>query len=170
MHEASFFADPRSWVAVAFVIFFGLFGKRLWVAFASMLDKRADAIRGELAEAHRLREEAEELLADARSRRQSAIEDARKLLEGAKAEAARLAQAAETEAEAYAARREQMALDRIASAEKAAVDEVRQTAAEIAATAAERVIRDRLTPEADASLVDHAIARLPATLASRRVA
>ena len=117
MHEESFFADPRSWVAVAFVIFFVLFGARLWKALAGMLDQRTAAIRAELDEASRLRREAEAMLADASKRREAALTEARLLLEGARAEAARLAQAAAAEAAAAAGRREKMALDRIAAAE-----------------------------------------------------
>ena len=41
-HHESFFSDPRSFVAIAFVIFFVLFGKKLWGALTAMLDKRAD--------------------------------------------------------------------------------------------------------------------------------
>ena len=149
MHAEPFFADPRNWVAAAFIIFFLLFGTRIWKVVAAMLDARADAVRAELAVAQRLREEAEAMLADATRRRESALAEAEALLAGAKDEAARLAVAAQDEAMAAAERRERMAMDRIAAAEKAAVDEVRLAAAEIAGMAAERVIRQELTPEAD---------------------
>ena len=167
---AEFFAEPRSWVAIAFVVFFVLFGKKLWTVVRDLLDQRAETVRAELAEAKRLRNEAEAMLRDARVRRETALTDAKKLLDGARAEAVRLAAAAAADAEASASRRERMALDRIAAAEKAAVDEVRLAAAEIAATAAERVIRDGLTADANAALVDHAIAALPAALAPKRAA
>jgi F-type H+-transporting ATPase subunit b len=170
MHEASFFAEPRNWVAAAFIVFFLLFGRKLWGAITQLLDDRAAKIRTELAEAARLRTEAEAMLKDAQARRDSAMADARHLLEGAKAEAARLAEAAAAEAEAAASRREKMAMDRIAAAEKAAVDEVRTTAAEVATVAARRVIADGLSAEADGRLIDHAITQLPAALAQRRVA
>lgn len=169
-HHESFFQDPRSWVAIAFVIFFVLFGRKLWAALAGMLDQRADTIRAELAEAQRLRQEAEAMLKDAAARRETAMADAKRLLEGAKAEAERVTKAAAAEAEASANRREQMALDRIAAAEKAAVDDVRMAAADIAAKAAASVIRDTLTPDASAALVDHSIAGLAPALAGRRAA
>jgi F-type H+-transporting ATPase subunit b len=170
MHEASFFAEPRNWVAAAFIVFFLLFGRKLWGAIAAMLDDRAAKIRAELDEAARLRSEAEAMLKDAQVRRADAMAEAKQLLEGAKVEAARLAQEAAAEAEGAARRREQMALDRIAAAEKAAVDEVRTTAAEVATVAAREVIADGLSAEADGRLIDHAITQLPAALAQRRVA
>ncbi|MBN9508616.1 MAG: F0F1 ATP synthase subunit B [Alphaproteobacteria bacterium] len=170
MEEPGFFAEPRTWVAIAFIIFFVLFGRKLWGALAGMLDARTAAVQAQLSEAQRLRQEAEAMLADARTRREAALAEAKALLEGAKAEAARVARAAAEEAEATARRRERMAMDRIAAAEKAAVDEVRVTAAEIATAASEQAIREGLSAEADARLIDHAIGNLPTALATRRAA
>lgn len=167
MHEASFFAEPPNWVAIAYVVFFLLAGRRLWAVIAKLLDDRAAAVRAELDEAKRLREEAEALLRDATARREAALAEAGALLKGAQAEAARLAAAAEAEAKAAAERRERMAIDRIAAAEKAAVDEVRLAAADVASIATERVIRDGLTSDADATLIDHAIGGLAGALARR---
>jgi F-type H+-transporting ATPase subunit b len=170
MHEESFFGDPRNWVVIAFFLFFILFGKKLWGAFAGMLDARAVAVKAELEEASRLRREAESMLRDAEKQRASALADAKTLIEGAHSEASRLTAAAAAEAEASAKRREQMAIDRIAAAEKAAVDEVRLVAADIATIAARQVLSESLTPDADAKLIDHAISQLPSALAGRRAA
>jgi len=169
MQEQGFFAEPRNWVVIAFILFFALFGRKLWMALAQMLDDRAAKVRAELEEAARLRQEAEAMLRDAEKRREEALRDAQALIEGAKAEAERVSAAAAAEAEAAAKRREEMAVDRIAAAEKAAVDEVRLTAAEVATAAARQVIAEGLSAEADALLVDHAIMELPRALASRRV-
>ena len=159
-----FFSESRTWVAIAFILFFLIFGKRLWQAVAGLLDARAEAVRRELAEAARLREEAQQMLRDAERRREAALKEAQALIDGAKVQAEQLAAAAAEEARAAARRREQMALDRIASAEKAAVDEVRITAAEVATEAARQVIAEGLAPAADARLIDHAISQLPAAL------
>lgn len=169
-HEYGFFDDPKTWVAAAFVIFMLLFGSKLWAALTAILDKRAEQVRAELAEAQRLRSEAETMLRDAKTRREQAMADAERLLASARSQAAILAAAAAAEAEAAAQRRERMAMDRIAAAEKAAVDEVRITAAEVASSAAEQVIRTTLTAEADGALVDRAISSLPTALATQRAA
>jgi F-type H+-transporting ATPase subunit b len=155
--------DPEIWVLVSFVIFFVLFGGRLWKAVAGQLDGRADAIRAELAEAQRLREEAEAMLAEAEQARIAALAEAGELLARSQEEAARLTAAAMAEAEASARRRERLALERIAAAEKAAVTEVRHTAADVATRAAELVLAQGLG-EDDAVLVDQAIADLPRAL------
>jgi F-type H+-transporting ATPase subunit b len=170
MENESLWAEPRFWVALAFVVFFVLFGRKMWSAIASMLDGRAERIRNELDEAKKLRREAEAMLVDARRRREEALKEAESLLASAQTEAQRLAEQARTDAEAMARRHERMAMDRIASAEKAAVTEVRVAAAEIAARAAEQIIAQSLSPEQDAAIIDRAISGLPAALAPRRAA
>ncbi len=167
MHEHSFFANPRTWVSIAFVLFVLIFGRKLWSVLAKMLDDRAAAVRAELDEAARLRREAEAMLHDAESRREAAIAEAARLIEGAKTQAARVSAAAAADAEASARRREQMAIDRIAAAEKAAIDDVRTIAAEVAAAAARDVLTQTLSADADAPLIDRAIAGLPNALARR---
>jgi F-type H+-transporting ATPase subunit b len=164
MHETSLLADPHVWEAVSFVIFFVLVGKLLWTKLAEMLDARAEAVKAELAEAARLRTEAETMLKQAEGDRAAALAEAERLLANAKAEAERVSQAAAAEAEAAASRRERMAMDRIAAAEAGAVAEVRNAAAEIATTAARTVIAERLDAAADAALIDKAAAELPRTL------
>ncbi len=77
------------------------------------------------------------------------------------------AEQARIDAEAAGQRREKMAMERIAAAEKAAVTDVRLAAADIAARAAQEVIATTLSAEADAAIIDRAIAGLPAALARR---
>jgi len=169
-HEESFFGNPRNWVVIAFILFFVLFGRKLWGVLAGMLDARAVTVKAELEEASRLRREAESMLRDAEKQRADALADAKALIEHARIEAGRVSAAATAEAEASARRREQMAVDRIAAAEKAAVDDVRLTAADVATTAARQVLAEGLTADADSALIDQAIAHLPAALAARRAA
>jgi F-type H+-transporting ATPase subunit b len=170
MHQESFFAEPRNWVIIAFVLFFAIFGRKLWSVLAAMLDDRGAKVRAELEEAARLRQEAEAMLRDAEARRAEALRDAQALIEGTKSEAGRVTAAAAAEAEAAARRREQMAVDRISAAEKAAVDQVRLTAVEVATSAARQVIAEGLSADADSHLIDTAIMQLPTALSSRRVA
>ena len=82
MQEESLFAEPRLWVAIAFILFFVLFGRKLWAALAGMLDDRAAKVRAELEEAARLRREAEAMLRDAEKRRAEALAEAKALIAG----------------------------------------------------------------------------------------
>jgi F-type H+-transporting ATPase subunit b len=138
--------NPEFWVFVSFVIFFGIFGLRLWRALAGLLDGRSAAIRTELDQAAKLRAEAEAMLEAARQDRDIAIAEARQMLDRSRAEAARIT------------------MDRIAAAEAAAITEIRQTAASLATEAARMVIGQGLGDTEDAAIVDAAIADLPRAL------
>jgi F-type H+-transporting ATPase subunit b len=152
------------WVFVAVVIFALLAGRRIISAITAMLDARTKSVSDALAEAARLKSEAEIILADAKARHAQAMEDAEKILELAQQEAATLAAALTAEAEAIAKRREQMAVDRIAAAEAAAVKEVRAAAINTATATAAALLRAEVGPQGDAALIDHAITTLPGAL------
>lgn len=164
MEHASLLRDPEIWVLVSFVLFFVLFGGKLWAALAGMLDKRAALVSAELAEAQRLRLEAQTMLAEANDARETALIEARDMLSRSHAEAQRLGEAAVADAEASAKRRERLALERISAAEKAAVSELRNATVDLATKAAAAVIGQGLGHDAEAALVDNAIAGLPRAL------
>ncbi len=100
--DVGFFAEPRNWVVLAFILFFILFGKKLWGALAAMLDARAASVRAEMDEAARLKSEAQAMLKEAEAARAKALADAKLLIDGAAAEAARVAEATRAETEASA--------------------------------------------------------------------
>ena len=162
-----FFAEPASWVAIAFVIFFAIFGRMMFRSIVASLDKRAAHVRAELDEAAYLKRDAHRMLTEATAARAQAIAEAQRLIEGAQAEAARLTVAAEADARASAARRERMATERISAAEKAAVTEVRVAATDLATRAARAVMAVTVDAHADAALIDSAISGLPAALTRR---
>jgi F-type H+-transporting ATPase subunit b len=163
-HYEHFYLDPKFWVAVSFVIFLVLVGRRLWTALVGGLDARAERVRAELAEAARLRTEAEAMLRQAEADRAAALREAEAMMASAKAEAERAGAAAAADAEAAAKRRERLAMERIGAAEAGALAEVRAAAAEVATAAARTVIAGRLDAGADAALIDRAVTDLPRAL------
>jgi len=161
---AHFWLDPKFWVAMSFVIFVALAAKPGWAAITKMLDGRAEKISNDLAQAGRLREEAEAMLRQAQADRAAALVEAEAMILRSRAEVERVAAAAAAEAELAAQRRERMAMDRIAAAENAALVEVRNAAAEVAIAAARAVLAETIDAKADAALIDRAVADLPRAL------
>ncbi|MFS3136237.1 F0F1 ATP synthase subunit B [Gluconacetobacter sacchari] len=159
--------EPRFWSAVAFFLFFILFGRKIWAPLVTALDARAERIRADLDEAARLRREAEQMLEDATREREAALAEARALVEHSLAEAGRIAEEAKREAEAIAARREQMARDRIAASERSAVREVRQIAIDVAVQATRDALAVALPAESGQQIVDRVVADLPSALSHR---
>ena len=146
MFEAEF------WVAVAFVIFVGVLGyfgvHRLLL---KGIDDRRDRIKVEFDEAHRLKAEAEALLAAYRRKQHEAEDEARAIVASAKAEAERLAIEAEAKLEEFVARRTKMAENKISQAEAQALADVRSAAADAAVAAAEalltRTVKDKVADD-----------------------
>ncbi len=156
--------DATFWVAIAFVAFVALIGKRVYVMIIAGLDKRAQAIRDELDEAVRLREEAQALLAGYQRKQRDAVGEAEEIVEHAKAEAAHLAEQAEKDLEAALERRIKQAEEKIAQAEAQAVAEVRDLAVDVAIEATRQLIADNLDETKTTTLVDEAIADLDSKL------
>jgi F-type H+-transporting ATPase subunit b len=146
---------------LALVLFFALMVYlKVPTMVLGMLDKRRDEIARELHEARRLREEAEKLLAEYQAKRAGAEAEAKTIVETAKEQAAAVAEETRASMMAAMARRETQAEDRIKSAETKATDEVRAAAAEAAITAAEKLIRERMSDATQGALVSQAVGDL----------
>lgn len=127
---------------------------------ASMLDKKIAGIREMLDEAAQLRKDAEALKAEYESKVAGASQHAAEMTQRAEEEAKQIVEKAKRDAEALIARRRKMAEDKISAAERAAVSELRAKAAEAAVAAAQGLIRDRHSAEADKALVNRAISEI----------
>jgi F-type H+-transporting ATPase subunit b len=159
-----FYAEAHFWVNIAFFLVVALAYKPVSRAIAAALDARAAKIKSRLDEAHKLREEAQEMLATYQRKQRDAMKEAEEIIAHAKAEAERLAQQAARDLEVSMKRREQMALDRIAQAEAQALKEVQNLAIDVAIGAARKVIGESLSPAQTALLVDNAITDLSGKL------
>lgn len=162
--HAGFWTTGTFWVTVAVLLFLAAFGAKILQGIANGLDKRAAGISGALAEAERLRREAETMLQEAERRQKAALETAREIAAGAEARAHRLAADLAREAELAQARREAVVNARIAAARVSAVKEVRAAATDLAVATVARLLAETFGPEADAAAIDGAIAELPARL------
>ena len=119
------FAEPETWVAIAFLILMGVFAYLgVHRTVLSALDRRSARIKSELDDARRLKDEAAKLLADYRARQASAEREAQDIIASAKAEAERIAAEAKGKMEDFVARRTKAAESKIALAEAQAVADV----------------------------------------------
>lgn len=157
--------DPTFWVLISFALFIGLL---LYYSvprmIGSTLDARADAIRSELDEARRLREEAEALLADYKTKALQAETEAKSIIEQAKRDAEALAKQSREALAETVARRAKMAEEKIARAESQAVAEVRASAVGVALTAAEKILKERTTGATATGLIEDSIRNLKGKL------
>lgn len=129
------------WVAVGFLLFIGIVvyagGHKMLL---SGIDARGEKISAELAEAKRLREEAQALLASYEAKKVQAEKDAAAIVEQAKTEAEMLKSEAAKKLEDFVVRRTKQAELKIQQAEQQATADVRAAAADLATRAASTIL------------------------------
>jgi F-type H+-transporting ATPase subunit b len=151
-------ANPELWVAIGFVAIIAIFIRQgVPRMVATMLDARAAAIKAELDEARRLREEAMLLLESYRAKAESAEKEAAAIVADARAESDRFATESRKQLRSQLDRRTQLAHEKIAQAEAQAMAEIRALAADTAVAAAERLIAARLGAGRAAALVAQSV-------------
>jgi F-type H+-transporting ATPase subunit b len=153
------------WVGTGFFIFIGILG---WFGVHKTLikglDARGERVSAELAEAKRLRVEAENLLADYEARRLLAEQEAASVVADAKAEAERISAAAKLSVEDFITRCTAKAELKIAQAEANATSEVKAAAADAAVRAAETILRDQMAGKTGADIFAAGLADVKAKL------
>ncbi|MBS3648308.1 F0F1 ATP synthase subunit B [Pseudaminobacter sp. 19-2017] len=157
--------DATFWAFVGLIIFLaivvymkvpGMIGKSL--------DSRADKIRAELEEARRLREEAQQLLAEYQRKRKEAEKEAADIVDHAKREAGLLVTEAKQKTEEYVGRRTALAEQKIGQAERDAINEVRAKAVDIAVEAARNVLARKVDGKVSADLFNASVRDLKTRL------
>jgi F-type H+-transporting ATPase subunit b len=160
-----FLQEPEVWVGVGFVMVIALL---LYVGVpklvGAMLDARSAAIKSELDEAKRLREEAAALLESFKQKAQGAEKEAEAIVVEARGEAERFAAESRANLKSLIERRAKAAQDKIAQAEAAALSEIRRLSADAATAAAEKLILARLDAKRAGSLIAQSIKDLSSKL------
>ena len=124
---------------------------------AKALDDRAEKIRGELAEAKQLREEAQEVYAEFERKQKEVQGQADEIVAHAKAEAEAAAVKAKDDIAASIERRLKAADEQISLAESDAIRQVKDKAVAVAIAAASEVLTSKVGGEQDAAMVEAAI-------------
>lgn len=152
------FFTPEFWVAISFFALIGVFIKMgVPTMITKALDDRADAVRKELDQARRLREEAQDLLADYQRKQRAADEEAKAIIDLARREAEAMKAESARSLKEQIERRTRLAEEKIARAEAQAVSEVRAAAVDVAMSAAENLIADKLKGDSGTEFVNRSI-------------
>jgi F-type H+-transporting ATPase subunit b len=152
-------------VLIGFLVFLGILVYfKVPGIVGGLLDKRAETIRAELAEARSLREEAQALLASYERKQKDVQAQADRIVANAKEEAAKAAADAKEEIKASVQRRIATAKEQITSAQNAAMRDVRDRAVTVAIAAAQDVIAAQMTAAKGNKLIDDAISVVEAKL------
>lgn len=152
-------------VLLAFLLFVGiLLYYKVPSAIGALLDKRAAGIREDLAEARRLRDEAQEIYASYERRQREVRGQSEEIIANARREAEAGAVKARADLQISIARRLKAAEEQIASAEADAVRAVRDRAVQTAVAAAAELLQRGGTAQAGSAALDRAIDEVGARL------
>ncbi|GGX64399.1 ATP synthase subunit b [Litorimonas cladophorae] len=165
MHFTSDISDPTTWVFIALLLFLAaMFYVGVHKKIASALDARSDAIRAELDEARRLREEAQTLLASYQRKQKEAEDQAESIVKQARADAENMAVQARKDLAERLERRGAQAEAKIANAEAQAMNEVKAKAADLAMDTAEKLLRTKLSAAEKSKLIQEGIKQMGTSL------
>ncbi len=157
--------DATFWALIGLIIFLGILAYfKVPAMITKSLDGRADKIRNELEEARKLREEAAEVLAEYQRKRKEAEKEAESVVEAAKREAEAIATEARAKTEEYVERRTVMAEQKIAQAEADAINAVRSTAVDVAISATEKLLSEKVTTKAAGDLFKQSLSQVKSGL------
>lgn len=151
------------WTFIALILFLLiLVYYKIPAMLKSGLLKRAERISKELEEARRLREEAQQLLAEYQKKRFDAENEANEIIDSAKRQAENIIADMRKATEDYIVNRKKIAEQRIAQAEAAAEKLIHAAAAEKAVDAAEHIMKERLKADKAEGerLFEHSLAEI----------
>lgn len=153
--------DTYFWTTIAlFSFFILLLYFKVPALIANSLDERANAIRKELEDARKLREEAQKLLADYKERSQNADKIAKEIITQAENEAKLATTEARRALKEELDRRTKSLEEKIVRAERQAIEEVRSFAVDLALSTVEKIVQTKITEQEAKSLIDSGLQEL----------
>ncbi|MEM9706637.1 MAG: F0F1 ATP synthase subunit B [Pseudomonadota bacterium] len=156
--HGAWWEDTALWVSIGFIFVMGMFAYLgVHKTVASSLDARAQRIADELDNARRIREEAQEVLAQYQRRQREAEDEAQAIIAQAKKDAQRMAEETRETINDQIARRAAAAEAKIARAEAQALAEVRGQTADLAIETARSIIKSRVDQGAQSALIEKSI-------------
>lgn len=169
--SGSFLIKPNVGLMVWTLLLFGIsmvvLAKLAFPRITEALDKRQHAIEESMDHAERIRQEADELLAEYRERLQAARRQADEIIERAR----KAGEAHERESEQEAQRRREELMERarreIETETRRAIQEIRREVADMTILATEKVTRKTLTEEDQRRLLEEALSELDFTALSQ---
>jgi F-type H+-transporting ATPase subunit b len=157
--------DNTFFAFVALVMFLGIvFYAGAHKKAGAALDARADQISKDIADARKLREEAEALLAEYKQKKLDAEKEAMGIIAQAKSDAAAYAEDAKKKLADSLIRRTKQAENKITQAEAAAIKDVRAAATDLAIKAASMIMADGAKGKGGDSLIAESIAAVKSRL------
>ena len=152
-------------VAIAFVIFIGVLAYfKVPRIIGNLLDKRAETIKNEIDEAHRLLEEAKSLLAKLEREHKENIAKAKDIIGNAELTSKKILEDSKSEIKDAVTRKLQMAERQIQTNEKEAINSIKDDLIEAAFKEAREQIEKKVDPNLANLVVEESVEEIKARL------
>tara|TARA_X000001036_G_C19945475_1_gene507670 strand:- start:7 stop:504 length:498 start_codon:yes stop_codon:yes gene_type:complete len=141
------FTDPQIWVAIAFILFFVLFGKMVWKKLSSFLDGKILEINNEINEAQNIHRQAKELLEVETKRMQDLELKIKKIVDDSKNKSYDLAKETQKKLANQISLLEKDSLEKIKVLKNQAQENIKLNVINKASNIAETVLENKLTEQ-----------------------
>lgn len=159
-NPVSISTDLAFWTLVVFVVLLIVLRLVAWKPITEALQKRENAIAGEIAAANAKHEDAKRLLAAHELKLASAADQIRELLEEARRDAEHTKQEIVAEAKSAANAERQRAVREVELARDTALKQLAETSANMAVSLASSAIRQNLTAEQQSRIVRESLSMI----------
>ena len=136
--------SQTAWVLIAFILFFVLVGKKLWIVLTNNLDQRKKMIETELNEAKKLREEAQAELNASLKKQKEINKQVLDIINDAKSTAKQIEADALKKSDIIIKRKEEQARQKINNAQVEALNNIKDISAELSVKSAKVYIQNEL--------------------------
>lgn len=160
LFDTTFLHSQLFWTGIAFVLILAVMWIVVLPRITKALDDRAEGIREDLDKAENLRKDAEQALATYEKQLKAARQEASSIVEQAKEEASKMSALKTKELEEELSRKAQQAAEQIAAAKDQALRDVQSQVAELALSAAEKLIEKEIDKKTAERITEDAIKRL----------
>ena len=144
--------SQSAWVAVAFILFFILIGKKAYQVLTSVLDNKKKLIEDELNHAIKLREQAQIELNDSIKKQKQITNEIEKILNEAKETSDKIRLEAEEKVLDMIKRKEEQANQKINASQADAINQIKDLISKIAIRTSERYIKENLDEKSSKKL------------------
>jgi F-type H+-transporting ATPase subunit b len=156
-HHEPFYLSAEFWVAMSFVLAVSFLVRPVGKLLVKMLKKRALKIEQRIAEANKLKEEAQRLLADYERKARNAKKQAAAILVKSEREIEMIKKESLAKLEIEMERRSKEAKERLKAAEDEAMRDIADKTADLTMTLVKRILANNLDDRALGQMVDMAI-------------
>ena len=159
--------DPQIWVALAFLLFFIIFGSFIWKKFSNFLDNKINEINEEILVANNLHQEAKNLLSEEKKKLQGLDNEINIIIEEGNLKAQNLYNEGKEKINKEIMKLEKSAKEKIKYLENETVIEIQNKISKHSIKLTEKFLEETLSKEDHSEMISNSINELEKIFANK---